>query len=623
MPFKKREILQILRIFFIFFIFVSFAFGEKRVLILNSYHKGFEWSDKIVSGIEDVFYDKDISTNILYMDSKRINSEDYYKKIGELYKIQLSKSKYDLVIAIDTFAYDFILKYYDKLFEKEPILFVGPEHFNPKKVIQKGLEDRVYGILEKRAIKDNFSIMLKLMPYLKAVTIVNDGSSNGDDTNPFILQAIEKYKKRVKISYIRHSTLEKLEKLFSEPKKDEAIFFIRFYNDENGHLYKNTKIASMIDKSKIPVFATDTLFLGRGIVGGKLVKIKELGIKSGKMALEVLNKELKPLHVEVFDGYEKLFDFKKIKEFGLKPDIFLENPKYTNTPLSFFDKYRTLVNDMFVLSPFLVFLIIGLIYNIYKRIKSEKELREAQEQKNKHQQFVIQQSKLAEIGEIFSSIAHQWKNPLVEISAIAQEQFYANEENMQNSSYMKDIMVQVGYMSDTINDFQTFIMPSSKKSVFDIEKSIQTTMKIMSHTIKYNYIDIHVNKEKAVNFKVLGYKNEFMQTLLNIFNNAKDQIKQARENKLIQRGEIDIDIYNENNRIILHVRDNGGGIKADNVEHVFEPYFTTKKQGHGIGLYMSKLIIEDKMNGSIEVRNCKNGACFTIGLENVDEITTT
>lgn len=614
--------MRVFKIFFTILLLSSYlystpkALANKQILIINSYHKGFDWSDIVVEGIEGIFYQMpNISSNVLYMDSKRINSKEYYGKLRELYKLQLKNRKYDLVIAIDTFAYNFILRNYHELFTNEPILFSGPESVDVQKIIDLGLQDRVYGILEQRAVRENFSLIAKTLPKLQKLIIINDSSSNGDDTNPFIKKEIQRYKDRFDIEYIRDITLLELEELLKEPRADEAVLFIRFYNDKNGVLQKNNQIASMIDKSKLPVFVTDTLFFGKGAFGGKLVDIEKLGTKTGLMALDVLKKEIEPLHVKVFDEFIYGFDYEKIRAFSIYPKSNINDLYFINTPLSFFDRYRTLVNDMFLLSPFLILLIIGLIYNIYKRVQGEKKLKIYQEQQNKHQQFVIQQSKLAEIGEIFSSIAHQWKNPLVEISAIAQEHLYMGNQTNDNS-YVDDIMVQVQYMSNTINDFQKFIAPSSEKTIFNIEKSIDTIMKIMAHTIKYNYIDIDIDKKEANNFLVCGYKNEFMQTLLNIFNNAKDQIQESRNEGLIKRGKLSIKIYNSNDYIILDIYDNGKGIAKGHLQRVFEPYFTTKKQGHGIGLYMTKLIIEDKMGGKVYARNYENGACFSIKLEN-------
>ena len=527
----------------------------KKVLIINSYHKGFQWSDDVLSGIEKVFYNHpELTFNVLYMDSKRVNSDEYYEKLRELYKLQLKNEKYDLIIALDNFAYDFVIKYYHELFTNEPFLFTGLEQFDVNEVEQQQIQDRVYGILEYRPIREMFSIIPQMIPTLKKLYIVNDGSANGNDSDPFIQEAMSSTQNKIDIEYIRQSTLEELEERFFEHKDDEAILFIRFYNDKYGNLHKSSQIASMIFKSQLPVFITDTLFMGKGAIGGKLVKVRRLGIKTGEKAIAILDHKLAPLHVETFDEFTYQFDIQKLEQFNIYPNGIIKEYELVNGLPTFFDNYRKFIDAVFLIAPFLIFLILGLIHNIYRRIQSEKELRAVENQKNKHQQFIIQQSKLAEIGEIFSSIAHQWKNPLVEIATIAQEHVYSStsENDEQNNQYVHDIMVQVQYMTDTINDFQKFIMPSTTKTVFNVSEAIETMLKIINHTIKYNYIDVRIDVSNATNLMISGYKNEFMQTLLNIVNNAKDQIKEARDSKRIKRGLIDIAIYNQAENLIIN-----------------------------------------------------------------------
>jgi signal transduction histidine kinase len=600
---------------FILLLTVTLAFAEdKQILIINSYHRGFQWSDDVIRGLETVLSQKmDITVNILYMDSKRISSQEYYEKLLELYKLQLQNRKYDLIITIDKFAYDFVLQYYHTLFVNEPILFSGLERVSAGEIKNNALEDRVFGVFEIRAINETISMILKMIPNIKKLYIINDQSENGDDSNPFILQAIKENEKNIEIEYIRASTLMELEEKFSSYKNDEAIFYIRFYNDKYGNFYRNNQIAATLEKLKLPIFVTDTLFMGEGALGGKLVLIDELGKETGRIALEILEGKLKPLFMTTFDKYIFQFDLNKMKEFNINPSLAIENYTVINTPQTFFDRHREFIDFVFIISPLFVFLILGLLHNIYMRIKNEKKLHLAELEKNKHQQFVIQQSKLAEIGEVFSSIAHQWKNPLVEIATIAQE--HAFKEREKNSQFVKDIMVQIRYMTDTMSDFQKFIAPSTLKTSFNVEEAIKSMMKIINHTIKYNYIDIIINKKNAPKLNVYGYKNEFMQILLNIVNNAKDQITELRSKKLIKRGCIEFLIYNVKNLLIIEISNNAGGIREDVLPHVFDAYYTTKKNGHGIGLYMSKLIIENKMSGKIEAFNKESGACFKISLE--------
>ncbi|MDR2099302.1 MAG: sensor histidine kinase [Campylobacteraceae bacterium] len=584
------------------------------MLIINSYHRGFQWSDDVINGIETVLSERiDITANILYMDSKRINSHEYYEKLLELYKIQLQNRKYDLIITVDKFAYDFVLRYYNELFTNEPILFSGLERNSVQEIKKRGLQDRVFGVYERRAIRETIAMISQMIPNLTKLYIINDQSENGDDTNPFILEAIAENEKNIEIEYIRVSTLEEIEEKFASYGSGEAIFFIRFYNDKYGNFYRNNQIAMTLERLKAPVFVTDTLFISKGAFGGKLVMIDELGKETGRVAIEILENRLKSLFTTTLDKYSFQFDLNKMKEFNISPSLAVEDYTVVNMPQTFFDKHREFIDFVFVISPIFVFLILGLLHNIYMRIKNEKKLRLAELEKNKHQQFVIQQSKLAEIGEVFSSIAHQWKNPLVEIATIAQE--YAFKQHDKNSQFVKDIMVQIQYMTDTINDFQKFIIPSAVKTSFNVEEAITSMMKIINHTIKYNYIDIVINKKTPTKLNVQGYKNEFMQILLNIVNNAKDQIAELRSKRAIKRGRIEFFIYNRKNLVIIEISDNARGIDNDKLPHIFDAYYTTKNNGHGIGLYMSKLIIENKMGGKIEAFNKGKGACFKISLE--------
>ncbi len=718
---------------FIFLLcFPIFLFANSSILILNSYHKGYAFSDSIVSGIESSLYkNSDIDINILYMDSKRVNSKEYFKNLSKLYKVQLKNRKYDLIIAIDRFAYDFVLDNYKSIFTHEKILAVGIENFSKERVEKYGLKDKVSALIEKRDLNTNVKIIEKLVPNLKKLYIINDKSKNALHTEPLIMDLINNFKGDYELIYLKEKNLNRLKKRFLKKEGNDAILFIRFYKNENGKLNKIRDIADFIKNSKIPVFVTDSIFIGQGATGGKIVDLYEFGISSGNMVLDILNK--KANKVKISEDLSYVFDSKKLEEFILPVDVLNHDYKIVNKRKTFFDKHRTFINFTFILSPIFLFLIVWLIRNIILRKKLEKDLwnrlefdailsnaidspifwqnekgiiidannkfcsliqmnykevygkklehltnnkhvkkiidilhryrenrsqnyefeyfnknrnkkiylikqetfkdkksnikgivtiftditkeKEINEEKQRNKQFIIQQSKLAEIGEVFSSIAHQWKSPLVEITAIAQEQFYtkSSKEIKEDDSFVSDIMKQVNYMTSTINDFQKFIMPSNSKTQFDIQKAISSLLEIINHNIKYNNIAINIKVQEEIDTNILGYKNEFMQSILNIINNAKDELK----NKDYKNRKIDINIFEESDKLGISIEDNAGGIKNENIDKIFKPYYTTKKDGHGIGLYMSKMIIEDKMGGKIFVQNLKDGAKFTIELDKI------
>ncbi len=257
-------------------------------------------------------------------------------------------------------------------------------------------------------------------------------------------------------------------------------------------------------------------------------------------------------------------------------------------------------------------------------ISDHTNIKQLEIQRQNDEKFVIQRAKTAEIGEMITSIAHQWKKPLIEISTIVQELLYKRMKKdvsiNETKEYVDDVMTQVQYMTKTIDNFRSFIKPSLKKSNFCLKKSFDSLLEVMEHSIKYNYIDLSV-KYQGENLSVCAYENEFKQCIISIINNSIDGIKKLKTKKQID-GKIDISVYKEDENIFISIRDNGIGIKKENLKKVFQPFFTTKPLGDGFGLYMTKLIIEDKMSGKIEALECELGAHILIKFENkscVDE----
>jgi signal transduction histidine kinase len=245
---------------------------------------------------------------------------------------------------------------------------------------------------------------------------------------------------------------------------------------------------------------------------------------------------------------------------------------------------------------------------------------------------LIQQSRLAAMGEMIGNIAHQWRQPLSAISSIAsgnqmQLEFGDLDEKEMIEGYEK-IFNYTEFLSQTIDDFRDFFREDKAKELFFIDDIITKVLNLVRSSLKYYDIDIqtHSNNE---NIKFYGYPNELSQVMLNIISNAKDILKDSDNDRHIH-----LEIGLENNVITIDVYDNGGGVPDDIIEKVFEPYFTTKhqSQGTGIGLYMSKEIIEKHMQGELCVENSKfeingidgthqeYGAKFTIKLFITEEI---
>jgi nitrogen fixation/metabolism regulation signal transduction histidine kinase len=175
-----------------------------------------------------------------------------------------------------------------------------------------------------------------------------------------------------------------------------------------------------------------------------------------------------------------------------------------------------------------------------------------------------------------------------------------------------EMMEKINYMSQTIDDFSNFFSLSKKKEPFDLLKNINDSIRLLDVQLKLNNINIQINTEEKNNITILGLTNEFRQVIMNMVHNAMFAIV----NKKKKDGLIIIDISSKKEETTIKISDNGGGIKKSNIDKIFDPYFTTRDKGSGIGLYMSKVIIENHMNGYLEVQNYKEGAMFCITLKN-------
>ncbi|MBV6340190.1 ATP-binding protein [Candidatus Magnetobacterium casense] len=240
------------------------------------------------------------------------------------------------------------------------------------------------------------------------------------------------------------------------------------------------------------------------------------------------------------------------------------------------------------------------------------------------EQLLIQQSKMAALGEMIGMIAHQWKQPLNALSANIFDIKDAYEYGELNKEYMDDIVrtskEQINFMIRTIDDFKNFLLPVKEKTLFNVKHVIDDILYMFGGIYKKNNIEITI-ETFGTESNIYGYPSELTQAFLNIINNSRDAIISRRDKQVIA-GRINIVIYETEGHVIVKITDNGGGIPDDIKDKIFEPYFTTKgKKGAGIGLYMSKTIIEMNMGGSLSVRNVEDGVEFTITLTaNLKEI---
>jgi signal transduction histidine kinase len=239
-----------------------------------------------------------------------------------------------------------------------------------------------------------------------------------------------------------------------------------------------------------------------------------------------------------------------------------------------------------------------------KSIIDNEESLKQQIVKNKQKDKILnEQSKMAAMGEMIGNIAHQWRQPLSAISTAATGIIIQKEYNMfEEDKLVKTCSIindNAQYLSRTIDDFKNFIKGDRTKKIFNLNNNIESFLHLVDSSIKNNQIKIILDLQEDI--QIDGYENELIQCLINIFNNAKDALKE----KNIGERLIFISTYINEDKTIIKIKDNAGGIQPEVLPHVFEAYFTTKhkSQGTGLGLNMTYNLIVNGMSGNIEVKN--------------------
>lgn len=238
-------------------------------------------------------------------------------------------------------------------------------------------------------------------------------------------------------------------------------------------------------------------------------------------------------------------------------------------------------------------------------IKVEEEIQKRQEK----EKMLLQQSRLAAMGEMMDAVAHQWNQPIGIISLRVQMMKSDYEDNAVNKEYIQEfqtkVLSQIEHMMNTLHEFRSFLRPSKNTTDFDVKTMIDKVLLLVKDELIKNNIVVDIDNSQ--NFTLHGIENEFKHLMINLINNAKD----AFVEKNIKNRKITINILNDDVSKRIEVVDNAGGIPENILPNIFAANFTTKEEGKGtgIGLYMSSLIAQ-KHNGTLGVANTDNGAKF-------------
>uniref|UniRef100_UPI00404894E9 response regulator n=2 Tax=Aliarcobacter sp. TaxID=2321116 RepID=UPI00404894E9 len=331
---------------------------------------------------------------------------------------------------------------------------------------------------------------------------------------------------------------------------------------------------------------------------------------SAQEGIEILMKEkidliLSDVQMPEIDGFEFVEYLKSIEKTKDIPVVFI-------TGIYDKDEYQTKGYDLgaieYITKPIQDVLLnskLKVYIDIFERRKLDEE------KIIEKDKVLIHQSKMATMGEMIGVIAHQMKQPLNILSLYCNDIKDAHKFEEIDDKYVDDFLKntkgQIKYLSETIEGFSDFFNPNKQKKEFEIKDTIEKSIKLLGNQIEVNKIKLNLDVK---NEKVFGIETELEQVILNIINNSIDAFNERE----IEKREINIVVLSKQNYTILIMEDNAGGIKEENLEKVFDPYYTTKANGTGTGLYMVKLVIKNSLQGDLKINNSNSGLRYIIAL---------
>jgi signal transduction histidine kinase/vacuolar-type H+-ATPase subunit F/Vma7 len=613
-----------MRLIFVVLIFLSSLFA-KNILILNSYSIQLAWTKSELEGILSVLKNhKEVKKYIEFMDTKifrptPMRMYNYYYYLFNKYK----NIRFDIIMTTDDNALNFVRKYKNyPLFKNAKVFFCGVNNLS----LAKKLDKSVYtGVFEKKEPMENLKFAKKIKSDLKYVYIVSDASVSG---TLVVKQYLEAFKnvKNIKFIVINEQDLDNVLNKLKNYRENSVMMLLTpsSYYQKGKHV--NYILASQLiskNYNNPMIVHTDILvnIPKTNIVGGKVTD----GLSQGWEVAKKVITYLKGTPVKdipfTFEKANKMYlNVKNLEKFGIDAySLGYKNAIYVNKPTSFWEIYKEwIIAFLIILFLIILFIIVLAVKN--RQLKHynqqieelnsslEERVKKAVAEISKKDQILAHQTRLAALGEMIGAIAHQWRQPLNTLAINLQmlpeliEEFGCDEEKIEE--FVEKNMKTIFFMSETIDDFRNFFRDDNKKIDFSIKEAVEDTLKLINAQLKSKKIEVEI---KGDDFTVFGSKNQFQQVLLNLISNAKDAIEENN----VKNGKITVEIDSENKKVVI--MDNGGGVDEKIMYKIFDPYFTTKElKGSGIGLYMSKTIIEKYFNGKLMVSNIENGAKFTI-----------
>lgn len=569
--------------------------NPKNILVLNSYHEGYAWSDGIMAGIHSVFSSTS-NTNIMveYLDTKRHHGADYYETFKTLLALKYRDDPLDILISTDDNALDFVLRNRQALFPGIPYVFNGIDEVVPQRIAS---QKDIYGVEENLSIGGTLDMAMELFPAARAAYFVTDGTPTGNSYLEKAKSLEDGYASRINFEYLHDFSTGEMEGVLQAIPEDSIVIYLIFIRDSLGRLLTLEESMKMVaSHTTAPVFCTWGFQPGLGMVGGSITTGFKQGEIAAQIAQRILASDVSKIPAISQAPKVAMFDHEVLEKYGVFN--IPGNSMLYNKPFSFYEAYRELTWTVTAIIASLLFISIFLFLNIQQRRKMHARMQDSMTS--------VVESNNAKTN-FLANMSHEFRTPLNAIIGMSEALLmdgFGDDKKERRDSYLKDIHSSGGHLLELVdNILDLSLIEYGARNIRIKDVSLQTmatdTIRMMAAIAAKKDITIEIKAEEEIG-TIEADRQAVMRIYLNLLSNA---IKFSHNN-----GNITLEIFHQGDGVNVAVTDLGIGIPEEDLQRIQRPFERVdsdsahRQGGAGLGLALVNQLIS-LHNGSFSIES--------------------
>ena len=577
----------------------------KQVLAIFVYRQGLPWAFYMEESMRITLAEESsfpIEFNVEHADQSRFPEKAYLSKIVDLYKYKYGDQEIDLALIFGDEAAELLLEYGEELFGDIPVVLVTTD----QKKISENLSPNVVPMEWGFDFDKTGELILDVLPQTKNLFVVSGTSLTDRKLKELAIEALTALDGRLTIQHLDDLSLEDLLVKVTKLPEDSAIMFLSLFRDANGQSFVPREVMSRVSaQANVPTFGNIDLYLGHGIVGGSLLSARDQGKKYAEIAEKIVAGEPLTSFKAMEKGNRIMFDWRQLKRWAIPEDRLPAGSIIRHREPSLWADHKWEIVGVIVILFSQAFALIALIIQHRRRSRAEEESQRLRDER-------AHISRVLAMGEIAASLAHELNQPLSAIRSYAgaAQRFLSNDPSEPDEAVkaLAGIVAGNRRAEEVIKRIRMALKKEPfKQSRLDVKDLIQEVIMLVRRKADEQHVSLRLDLTAGLP-PVFGDRIQLQQVLFNLIINGIEAM--ADEGHGLREVVVQA-LRDKSDAVTISVRDNGVGIDEKQGDILFDAFYTTKPEGMGIGLSISRSIIEDHGGRLWAARNPDKGTTFS------------